>query len=320
MDLDNIMTYTDIVPIYNKKGTRINEVKLPQKIIPTPRRRCPCSKEHIFYKGAGIIYRGNYANTTDDKMIIVSQNASEYQKYYIVHPKVFHKFGIFTFPHQPVFSDCEGGCGKKEKNLLLMQKKFEYSAIKEIVNVIDVPVHEHSIYAYRLKSIQGSYKDTIQFIEYILSENFCSAWDKNLWDDIMGYGYLRDMADWFESNELKHKLGTIYGLLKSLLQADKYTYEDVVKETTGLEQLGEVYLPYIAARIIYKYCPKCISCLDLNNFTPELYGALWKIIYSGKSCCHLENDANWDYIREILFSYIPGHIQILMQELYSHKI
>ena len=136
----------------------------------------------------------------------------------------------------------------------------------------------------------------------------------------MGYGYLRDMADWFESNELKHKLGTIYGLLKSLLQADKYTYEDVVKETTGLEQLGEVYLPYIAARIIYKYCPKCISCLDLNNFTPELYGALWKIIYSGKSCCHLENDANWDYIREILFSYIPGHIQILMQELYSHKI
>jgi len=31
MDLDNIMTYTDIVPIYNKKGTRINEVKLPQK-------------------------------------------------------------------------------------------------------------------------------------------------------------------------------------------------------------------------------------------------------------------------------------------------
>ena len=39
MDLDNIMTYTDIVPIYNKKGTRINEVKLPQKIIPTARRR-----------------------------------------------------------------------------------------------------------------------------------------------------------------------------------------------------------------------------------------------------------------------------------------
>ena len=320
MNLENMMTCTDIVPIYDKYGTQINEVKLPQKIIPTARRRCPCSKEHIFYKGAGIIYRGNYANITDDQMIIVSQNASEYQKYYIVHPKVFHKFGIFAFPHQPVFSDCEGGCGKKEKNILLMQKKFEYSAIKEIVDVIDVPIHDHSIYAYRLKSVRGSYKDTIQFIEYILSENFCSAWDKNLWADIMGYGYLRDMADWFESKELKHKLGTIYGLLKSLLQADKYTYEDVVKETTGLEQLGEVYLPYIAAKIVYKYCPKCISYLDLNNFTPKLYESLWKIIYSGKSCCHLENDDKWDYIRDILFSYIPCHIQILIQELNSHKI
>ena len=58
MNLENMMTCTDIVPIYDKYGTQINEVKLPQKIIPTARRRCPCSKEHIFYKGAGIIYRG----------------------------------------------------------------------------------------------------------------------------------------------------------------------------------------------------------------------------------------------------------------------
>ena len=233
---------------------------------------------------------------------------------------MFHKFGIFTFPHQPVFSDFEGGCGRKEKNILAMQRKFDYSAIEEIVNVIDIPIHEHNIYAYRLKKLEGSYKDTIRFIEYILSENFNSAWDKNLWDDIMGYGYLRDLADWFESKELKHKLGTIYGLLKSLLQADKYTYEDVVKETTGLEQLGEVYLPYIAAMIVNKYCPDCISYLDLNDFTPELYGKLWEVIYSGKSCCHLENDAKWDYIRKIFISRIPEHMQILTQELQSHKI
>lgn len=135
-----------------------------------------------------------------------------------------------------------------------MQKKFEYSAIQEIIDVIDVPISEHNIYAYRLKKVQGSYKNTLEFIEYILLENFNSAWDKNLWDDIMGYGYLRDLADWFESEELKYKLGTIYGLLKSLLQADKYTYEDVVKETTGLEQLSEIYLPYIAARIVVRNC------------------------------------------------------------------
>ena len=39
MNLENMMTCTDIVPIYDKYGTQINEVKLPQKIIPTARDR-----------------------------------------------------------------------------------------------------------------------------------------------------------------------------------------------------------------------------------------------------------------------------------------
>lgn len=320
MNLHHTIIYTDTIPIYNINGILIDEIKLPEKITPTPRRRCGCSKNHIFFKGAGIIYRGNYTNSINDKMIIVSQNASEYQKYYVVHPKVFHKFGIFTFPHQPIFSDCEGGCGKKEKNILKMQEKFELSAIEEILNVIDVPIHEHNIYCYRLKEVQGSYKNTLQLIEYILSENFNSAWDKNLWDDIMGYGYLRDLADWFESKELKHKLGTIYALLKSLLKADKYTYEDVVKETIGLEQLGEVYLPYIAAKIVEKYCPDCITQLDLDDFSIELYAKLWEIICMGKSCCHLEHDTEWNHIRKVYLSQIPNQLELLKQDLMSHSI
>lgn len=267
MRLEHLQICTDIIPIFDMNGNQLDEIKLPEKIIPTPRRRCGCSKSHTFYKGAGIIYRGNYANSTGDNMIVVSKNACEYQKYYVVHPKVYQKFGIFTFCHQPVFSDCEGGCGKKEKNLPALQEKFALSAIDEITGIIKVPIDGHNIYIYRLKEIKGSYKDTISFIEYILSENFNSAWDKNLWDDIMGYGYLRDLADWFESDELSHKLGTVYALLVSLLKADKYTYEAVVRETTGLVQLGEIYLPYIAARIVEKYCPNCTSVLNLDHFS-----------------------------------------------------
>lgn len=114
------------------------------------------------------------------------------------------------------------------------------------------------------------------------------------------------------------------------MQTDKYTYEDVVKETTGLEQLGEVYLPYVAAKIVYKYCPKCISYLDLDNFTPKLYGTLWKIIYSGKSCCHLENDAKWDFVTSsnsfsssawtwLLCNCIANRICILSEHCWSFK-
>ena len=201
-----------------------------------------------------------------------------------------------------------------------MQEKFELSAIKEITDIVKVPLDGHCIYGYRLKEIQGSYRDTLRFIEYILTENFNSAWDKNLWDDIMSYGYLRDLADWFESKEFCHKLGTIYALLASLLKSDKYTYEAVVGETTGLVQLGEVYLPYIAARIVEKYCPDCTAFLDLDHFSEELYEKLWRMIYMGKSCCHLENDEAWGHIRESFFSQIPAHLEILRQELRSHNI
>lgn len=77
MQLDHILICTDTIPILNETGEQLEEVKLPEKIMPTPRRRCGCSKSHTFYKGAGIIYRGNYTNTTDDNMIIVSKNTAE---------------------------------------------------------------------------------------------------------------------------------------------------------------------------------------------------------------------------------------------------
>lgn len=320
MKLDHILIDTDTIPILDMNGEQLDEVRLPEKITPTPRRRCGCSESHTFYKGSGIVYRGNYTNIIEDHMITISQNSCEYQKYYAVYPKAYQKFGIFTFCHQPVFSDCEGGCGIKERNMLTIQKKFELTAIEEITDIIDVPIGGHNIYAYRLKEVRGSYRDTLRFIEYILSEDFNSAWDKNLWNDIAGYGYLRDLADWFESRELSHKLGTVYALLHSLLKADKYTYEAVVRSTTGLVQLGEVYLPYIAARIVEKYCPDCTRELELDNFSEELYEKLWRLIYMGKSCCHLENNEKWDYIREIFLSQIPARLEILRQEMKSHYI
>ena len=81
MKLEHILIHTNTIPILNMNGNQLDEIKLPEKITPTPRRRCGCSKSHTFYKGAGIVYRGNYTNTIEDNMIVISQNACEYQKY-----------------------------------------------------------------------------------------------------------------------------------------------------------------------------------------------------------------------------------------------
>lgn len=315
MELTDFLLHTDRVPILDYMGMQIDEVALPEAIKPVPRRRCGISEKHIYYKGAGIIYQGHYASEPDEYMIRLAENPVAYQRYSVVYPGLYQKYGIFTFCHQPVFTDYEGGCGPKERNLLTMQEKFAMSAIEEIVDVIDVPLEEHRIYAFRLKKLQGSYKDTIRLIEYILSEDFNSAWDKNLWADIMCYGYVRDLADWFVSGEPAHKLGTIYALLHSVMEADKYLYEDIVRETVGLEQLGDVYMPYIAAGIVEKYAPGSLRGMSLTELTPELIGMLWEMIYQGKACCHLEKEDEWAGIRTDFLQEIPRQIAIVKQEM-----
>lgn len=102
----------------------------------------------------------------------------------------------------------------KEHRLLENQNTFERSAIEEIVSVIPTGIPEHNIYAYRLKSVKGNIDDTACLIEYVLMNDFNTAWDKNLWGDIYAYGYIRDVADWFVSDKLNHKIGTIYAFLK----------------------------------------------------------------------------------------------------------
>ncbi len=173
MERTDFILHTDRVPILDNRGVQIDEVALPEKITPVPRRRCGVSEGHTYYKGAGIIYQGHYANECDGRMIRLSENSVAYQRYTVVYPELYQKFGIFSFPHQPVFSDCEGGCGPKEENLPVMQERFALSAIREIVDVVETPLSHHRIYVFRLKELQGSYKDTVNLIEYILFTRCC---------------------------------------------------------------------------------------------------------------------------------------------------
>ncbi|MDE5718563.1 MAG: hypothetical protein K2I53_13280, partial [Lachnospiraceae bacterium] len=301
----DFILHTDRVPILNEMGVQIDEAPLPEMITPVPRRRCGISESHTYYKGAGIIYQGHFANQCDGRMIRLSENPVAYQRYSVAYPGLYQKYGIFTFCHQPIFTDYEGGCGPKEENLTAMQERSGLSAIQEIVDVLETPLENHKIYAFRLKELQGSYKDTVNLIEYILSENFNSAWDKNLWADIMCYGYVRDLADWFISDRPAHRLGTIYALLHSVMKADKCLYEEIVHETVGLEQMGDIYMPYVAAGIVERYVPGSLGGISGEALTPELMGRLWGMIYSGKACCHLENEEAWAHVRANFMREIP---------------
>ncbi len=289
---------TSNIPIFNAAGLKLDEIVLPEAIRPARHRRGGFSENGTYYKGTGIIYTGHFSNSLQPGMLEINQSTIPYQKYQVLYPNLYNKFGIFTFPHQPIFNDFEGGCGPKEENILTLLPQFEFAAIEKDVEVIDIPLAAHKIYKYRFRKLSGSYLNTMELLEYILTENFNCAWDKNVWADVVCYGYVRDLADWFISSEACHKLGTVYAFLNSIHDADTYLYASIVGALTQCEYLETLFLPYISALIVKHFCPSLMEEYDLEQFSPYLYGRLLNLLYSGKACCHLECDNFGTGIRE----------------------
>ncbi len=136
MNYDFLTKKTNIVPIYDALGNKMSEIVLPEKIMPLSSKRGGFSDKDLYYKGAGSIYQSHLVNQCSQNMKLIKKTNIVYEKYQVCYPELVGKFGIFLFPHQPIFSDYEGGCGKKELQMLNNQKYFELSAIDEITNII----------------------------------------------------------------------------------------------------------------------------------------------------------------------------------------
>ena len=46
---------TDVIPVYDVTGTKIDEIRLPEQIMLIPARRGGFSEKGIYYKGSGIL-------------------------------------------------------------------------------------------------------------------------------------------------------------------------------------------------------------------------------------------------------------------------
>ena len=291
---------TDIVPFMDKKGNIIHEIKLPCKVLPILSKRTAVSDDGLYFKGAGSIYNCHFTNDLDDGVKLLTKTGIIYEETKVSYLNLCGKFGIFDFPHQPMFSDKEGGCGPKEKNLLRMQMLFERSAISEITEVLDIGIPDHNIYVYRLKDEKGSLIDTCELIEYALTNNFCTAWDKNLWADIYNCRNVRDVGDWFISFSISEKLGTVYALLHSLYETDIYQYLELLRLLIGEMSSEKHFLIYYSAKVVQRFCPKEWEekGVDLENVSPKLFSDLLALMIKGKACCHLENEEKWGWTRE----------------------
>lgn len=157
---------TKTLPFYSAEGKQLAEMILPEAIRPGFQRRGGFSDSGLYYKGAGILYAGHLSDRLLPGMVKTGETSCAYQKYQVIYPALYGRYGIFAFRHQPVFRDLEGGCGPKEENLLWMQRHFARSAIEGEIEVLPTPVEGHHIYVYRLKELKGSYRDTVHLLKY----------------------------------------------------------------------------------------------------------------------------------------------------------
>ncbi|MCM1185892.1 MAG: hypothetical protein NC251_05065 [Lachnoclostridium sp.] len=307
---------TNTVPVYDIAGKKVHEIALPEKIMPLYSKRGGFSETDLYYKGAGIVYQGHLVNQYTQQetafLRMVNKTNILYEKYQVCYQNLKGRFGIFLFPHQPVFSDLEGGCGRKEKKILENQMHFERTAIEEITNVIPTGLKDHNIFVYKLKERKGEPLDVINLMEYFLCANYNTAWDKNLWADIHCYGYVRDVADWFVSDKLCHKLGTVYALLRSMYDRDVYLYSSVLRNILGIHNSERHFILYFSALIVNKYCPELFLTYeqDVEGVSPELFGRLLKLLFEGKACCHLENDEEWAWVRAYYLARVDRYVKV----------
>ena len=107
-----------------------------------------------------------------------------------------------------------------------------------------------------------------------------------------------DVAYWFKADRFNHKLGTVFALLNSLYRRDRTLYARLLLEISGTYSFDKKSILLMSAAIVNKYCRQFsgteYDCIKDNE---ECFEMLYKQLVTGKACCHLEKDSEWEWVR-----------------------
>ena len=206
----------------------------------------------VYYKGIGVPYLYHYIDELTDEYEYIRESNIFYVGKCISKKCFQGKHGVFEELYQPYFPDYIGSCSGKEGPIVLNSMKFELSSI-EIFDCISIDEKNEQYYYivdYKCKRKRylndGDPHKLRVLIDYMLANDWNSMWDKNAINDVTADGRISDVADLFESSELKHKLGTVYSHLYSLNKANPIKYKDFL-DINGLQHpdhLGDFWYIY----------------------------------------------------------------------------
>jgi hypothetical protein len=308
---------TDI-KIYNNLGEVVNNIFIDDTIEYVDGR---VSKgANYYYKGIGIPYT---AHLIQDKDITDEYNFIKSSMIFylgsLVSKKCFEgKTGIFQERYQSHFTDWIGSCGYKELNILenlYDEPSFEKSSIDVLgYEVIDEEAQQFYLkvqYHCDRKQFSQSYDHLKlrELIDYMICTNWNFPWDKNCISDISFDGKVTDVGDLFYSEELIHKLGTVYCVLYSLGNQNQAEYLKFC-DVNGLRHTH--IMDYILNSIaLLASCGVDIEPLLKGNIVDTYKHVVGNYLIVGKNCgfcgvgsCRNRTDENQSYGELIRQGYI----------------
>lgn len=307
------------IPIYNQKGIQVNSIHLNEDIEYVNGR--VCKSNTCYYKGIGIPYETH--NIPDELLNDDYDFIRKSDVFYVgnvVSKKCYQgKIGIFQERFQPQFTDWIGACGIKELNILehlYDENNFDRSSIEVLgYETIDEELQQYYLkvqYSCDRKSYY-EYPNPLklkELLDYMISANWNFPWDKDSTADISTNGLVTDVADIFYSNQLIHKVGTVYSVLYSLGTKSQKLYNQFC-EASGLRNVND--MDYIF-NTIFLLASNNVDTSSLMNMSDskEIYKNVVKnYLIQGKNCgfcgvgsCLKSKDINQSYGEYIREEYI----------------
>lgn len=285
------------ISIHNTRGEIVSNISINDDLTFLNGR---VSKGHkCYYKGVGVPYKSHYGftETINDDYIVLEQPSVFYNGYKLFNKNYQGKFGIFQERYQPIFTDFIGTCGAKERLIVSNSLSFEKSSV-DIFDCIEIDTSNEQYYfelnylCQRKSYLSfGTPKRLTELLEYMLVNKWNFLWDKNVIRDISGDGRVSDVADLFQSDELKYQLGTVYALLYSLSKNDMKKYSEFLKYNK-LTHRNDMSFISNAIWFMKKYHID-ISPLLIGNSDYEIYkNVLVNYLLVGKNCAHCSCDFN----------------------------
>jgi|TARA_B100001094_G_scaffold293338_1_gene313142 hypothetical protein len=303
--------------VHDKNGKVINSIELNDTIEYVDGRVCKGSKS--YYKGVGIPYK--YHHIQPEQMSDEYNLIEKSDVFYIgncVSKKVFsNKTGIFQEKYQSHFTDWIGACGIKELNILenlYDEGRFEMSAI-EVFGYETIDKDNEQYYLSvdypdgRINYVNDSNAVELRnLLDYMIQNDWNFPWDKDSISDINSKSKVTDVADLFKSNELKHKIGSVYSVLYSLHETDRNLYLDFCN-VNKIPHYGQMSF------VINTLTLLAYNKVDVRSLYDKTPAATYKnivknYIIPGKNCgfcgvgsCKRREDENLSYGEYIMREY-----------------